>query len=95
MVQPFGLTNTAATYQEAAMDRFANQFAPTINMVQIQQLPNECLHTILEEGPESKSSGSTKTITETIPIYPQFSLGFGGELFLVSLDSPLRDGETN
>ena len=67
----------------------ADQPAPMINMVQIRtDLPDDTLHTILEESPEPYSEGSTSTC-------PPFLLGFGRELFMVSHDSVAIDGETS
>ena len=59
-----------------------------IKMVQIQQLPDDTLHTILEESLEPYSKGSTSNC-------PPFPLGFGRELFMVSHDSVAIDGETS
>ena len=65
-----------------------DQPAPTVNMVQLWQLPDETLTTILEESPEPYSKGSTSSC-------PPFPLGFGRELFMVSHDSIAVDGETS
>ena len=66
----------------------ADQPAPTVNMVQLRQLPDDTLHTILEESPEPYSEGSTNSCSS-------FPLGFGRELFMVSHDSIAVDGETS
>jgi len=67
----------------------ADQPAPMINMVQIRtDLPDDMLHTILEESPKPYSEGSTSTC-------PPFPLGFGRELFMVSHDSVAIYGETS
>ena len=66
----------------------ADQPALMINMVQIQiDLQDDTLHIILEESPEPYSEGSTSTC-------PPFLPGFGRELFMVSHDSIVIDGET-
>lgn len=64
-------------------------------MVQISQIQDESLHTILEEDPSSELQGSTNTLTKTVPHCPCFPPGFGGELFMVSIDSQTRDNETD
>ena len=66
----------------------ADQPMPMVNMVQIQQLSDEMLNTILEESPEPYSEGSTNNC-------PPFPLGFGRDLFMVSHDSVAVDGETS
>ena len=67
----------------------ADQPAPMVNMVQVQiDLPDDTLHTILEESPKPYSEGSTNS-------YPSFPLGFGRELFMVSHESVAVDGETS
>ena len=66
----------------------ADQLVPIVNMVQIRQLLDETLHTILEESPEPYFEGSTSSC-------PPFPLGFGRELFMVSHDSVAVDGETS
>ena len=67
----------------------ADQLAPMINMVQIRtDLPDDTLHTILEEIPKPYFEGSTSTC-------PPFPPGFGRELFMVSHDSVAIDGETS
>ena len=67
----------------------ADQPAPMVNMVQIRtDLPDDTLHTILEESPEPYSEVSTSSC-------PSFPLGFGRELFMVSHDSVPIDGETS
>ena len=50
-----------------------------VNMVQIQQLLDDTLHTILEESPKPYIKGSTSNC-------PPFPPGFGRELFMVSHD---------
>ena len=60
-----------------------------VNKVKIQtDLPDEMLHTILEESPELYSDGSTNSC-------PSFPPGFGREVFMVSHDSVAVDGETS
>ena len=66
----------------------ANQPAPMVNMVQIQQLLDDMLHTILEESPEPYSEGSANSC-------PSFPPSFGRGLFMVSHDSVAIDGETS
>lgn len=108
-LQAFGFANVVSSYQRALTrdiaDRvtsdlgLANQStdrcAPTINMVQISQIQDESLHTILEEDLSSESQGSTSTHTETAPPCLRFPLGFGGELFMVSVDSRTCNNETD
>ena len=60
-----------------------------INKVEIQtDLPDETLHTILEESPKPYSEASANSC-------PSFSLGLGRELFMLSHDSFAVDGETS
>ena len=59
-----------------------------IKMVQIQQLPDDTLHTILEESLEPYSESSANSC-------PSFPLGLRRELFMVSHDSVAIDGETS
>ena len=68
MALPFGLISIVATYQDALRGKFADQvgdiypladqivdqLSPTVNMLQIGQHPEESLHTILEENPDSE-----------------------------------------
>ena len=65
-----------------------DQPAPMVNMVQLWQLPDETLTTILEESPEPYFKGSTNSC-------PPFPPGFGIELFMVSHNSVAVDGETS
>ena len=79
MALPFGLTNITATYQEALWGKFADQVGDVhpladqiadqlpsaVNMLHVGQCPGASLQTILEENPDSKSQGSTKTVAET------------------------------
>ena len=64
-------------------------------MLQIGQRPDESLHTILEENPDSESQGSTKTIVETTAAQPPFPPFRGGGIFNVSINIPPWDGETD
>ena len=57
-------------------------------MVQIRQLPDEMLYTILKESPKPYFEGSTISC-------PPFPLGFGRGLFMVSHDNIAVDGETS
>ena len=61
-------------------------------MLHVGQRPEASLHTILEENPDSESQGSMETVAtaEQLP-FPSFR---GGAIFNVSVDSPLREGET-
>ena len=62
---PFGLANTAATYQDALRGKFADQVGdihpladqlpPTVNMLHASRCPGASLQTILEESPDSES----------------------------------------
>ena len=56
---PFGLANTAATYQDALRGKFTDQIAdqlpPTVNMLNASRGPGASLQTILEENPDSES----------------------------------------
>lgn len=69
----------------------ADQFAPIVNMVHIHQLDDDSLLPILEEHLGSESEGSTGTADSSTIIPRRFS----GELFMVSHDSTIHDGETN
>ena len=66
---PFGLTNAAATYQDALRGKFADQIADqlplTVNMLHANRGPRTSLQTILEENPDSESQGSMETLAET------------------------------
>ena len=100
---------TATIHQDALRGKFTDQvgdiyplanpiidqLSPTINMLQIGLHPTESLHTILEENPDSKSQGSTKTITKTVAVQPPFPPFRGGKIFNVSVDIPPWDGETD
>jgi len=75
---------------------FADQVTPMVNMVHIQPYVEESLHTILEESPSFESSGSSETVDEiAATVLTPPSPTTGGELFLVSLDIPPRDGEND
>ena len=76
-------------------DPIADQLSLTVNMLQIGRCPKASPHTILEENPDSKSQGSTETITETTAVQPHFPPFRGGGIFNVSIDSPPWDGETD
>ena len=66
---PFGLANTAATYQDALRGKFADQVGdihpladqvvdrlpPTVNMLHASRCPGASLQTILEENQDSES----------------------------------------
>ena len=109
MALPFGLTNVAATYQDALRGKFADQagdiypladqiadqLPPTVNMLHIGRFPKASLQTILEENPDFESQGSTKTIAKTTAVQPLFPPFRGGGIFNVSIDSPPRDGDTD
>ena len=76
---PFGLANTAATYQDALKGKFtdqvgdihpltdqiANQLLPTVNMLHANRCPGASLQTIPEETLGYESQGSMETLTET------------------------------
>jgi hypothetical protein len=72
--------------------------APTVNIVDIRQIKQDSLSTILEEGTGSTDSHGTN-YTHLIDSYgqefPAFPPGFGGAIFAVSNDEPPRDGETD
>ena len=53
-------------------DLIADQLSPTVNMLQIGRRPEASLHTILEENLDSKSQGSTETITKTTTVQSPF-----------------------
>ena len=69
MALPFGLANTAATYQDALRGKFTDQVGdihpladqitdqlpPTVNMLHASQGPGASLQTILEENLDSES----------------------------------------
>ena len=69
MALPFGLTNVAATYQDALRGKFADQVGDihrladqiadqllsAVNMLHVGRRPGASLQTILEENPDSKS----------------------------------------
>ena len=105
---PFGLTNVAATYQNALRGKFADQVGdvhplsdqitdqplPAINMLHVGRCPRASLQTILEENLDSKSQGSMETVTKTTAEQLPFPPFRGGAIFNVSVDSPPREGET-
>jgi hypothetical protein len=68
-------------------------------MVDIRQIGQDSLSTILEEGTRSTDSHETSYTRTLIDPYGQeflaFPPGFGGTIFAVSNDEPPRDGETN
>ena len=68
----------------------SDQPMPVVNMVNIRQLLEEPLHSVLDESPNECSKGSTKTTSSC----PSFPLRFGGMIFHVSHDSVTRDGDT-
>ena len=102
MALPFGLANTAATFQDALRgkfanqmgdshpfaDQFANQPPPVINMLHVSRRPGVSLHTILQESLGFESQDSTETLAETST--EQFPLPplRGGAIFNVNVDSP-------
>ena len=63
-------------------------------MLHIGRRPRASLQTILEENLDSESQGSMETIIETTVEQPPFPPFRGGGIFNVSVDSPLREGET-
>ena len=71
---PFGLANTATTYQDALRGKFADQladqFPPTVNMLHAGRDLGASLQTILEENPDSESQGSTEPLAETFTKQP-------------------------
>jgi hypothetical protein len=73
--------------------------APTINVVEIRQIREDSLSTILEESTGSTGPhGANYTHTLIDPygeVFPAFPPGFGGAVFAVSNDEPTRDGETD
>jgi hypothetical protein len=73
--------------------------APTVNVVEIRQIGEDSLSTILEESTGStESHGTNHTRTLIDPYgqeFPTFPPGFGGAIFAVSNDEPPRDGETD
>jgi len=89
---PFGLANTATTYQDALRGKFADQladqFPPTVNMLHAGRDLGASLQTILEENPDSESQGSTEPLAETFTKQPPLLPFRGGAIFNVSIDSP-------
>ena len=99
---PFGLTNVAATYQDALRGKFADQAGdthpltdqlaiqppPAINMLHIGRCPRASLQTIPEENPGSESQGSTETLTETFTEQLLLPPFWGGTIFNVSINNP-------
>jgi hypothetical protein len=73
--------------------------APTVNVVELRQIGEDSLSTILEESTGStESHGTSYTCTLIDPYGQEFSAfppGFGGVIFTVSNDEPPRDGETD
>jgi hypothetical protein len=73
--------------------------APTINVVEIRQIGEDSLSTILEESTWSiESYGTSYTHTLIDPYGKEFSAfppGFGGAIFAVSNDEPPHDGKTD
>ena len=79
MALPFGLTNVAATYQDALRGKFADQVGdahplvdqlavqppPTVNMLHIGRCPGASLKTIPKENLGFESQGSMETLVET------------------------------
>ena len=69
MALPFGLTNSAANYQDALRGKFtdqvgdihpladqiADQLLPIVNMLHASRHPEASLQTIPEENPDSES----------------------------------------
>jgi hypothetical protein len=72
---------------------------PIVNVVEIKQIREDLLSTILEESTGStKSHGISYTRTLIDPYGQEFLAfppGFGGTVFAVSNDEPPHDGETN
>ena len=71
------------------------QFAPAISTVQIHQLDDDSLLPILEVDPRAKSKGTIKTITDLIASSPSPPRCFPREIFMISVDSVARNGETD
>jgi hypothetical protein len=73
--------------------------APTVNVVEIRQIKEDSLSTILEESTGStRPHGTNHTRTLIDPYgedFPAFPLGFRGVVFTVSNDEPPRDGKTD
>jgi hypothetical protein len=73
--------------------------APTVNVVEIRQIREDSLSTILEEGTGSTESHGTSYTRTLIDPFGQeflaFPPGFGGAVFAISNDEPPRDGETD
>ena len=107
MSLPFGLANTAATYQDALRGKFADQVGDIhpladqitdqlphmVNMLHASRCPGASLQTILKENPDSGSQGSTETLVETFTEQLLLPPFRGGAIFNVSVDSPPRNGE--
>ena len=105
---PFGLSSVIATYQDALRGKFTDQVGDihpladqiidqlplAINMLHVGRCPRASLQTILEENLDSESQGSMETIAEATAEQPPFPPFHGGAIFNVSVDSPLREGET-
>jgi hypothetical protein len=76
-----------------------DHLAPTVNVVEIRQIGEDSLSTILEEGTRSTKSHGTSYTRTLIDPYGQeflaFPPGFGGAVFTVSNNEPPRDGETD
>jgi hypothetical protein len=72
---------------------------PTVNIVEIKQIGEDSLSTILEESTGSTISHRTNYTCTLIDPYGQeflaFPPGFVGTIFAVSNDEPPRDGETD
>ena len=100
MALPFGLSNIAATYQDALRGKFADQvgdvhpltdqLSSAVNMLYVGRCPRTSLQTILEENLDFESQRSTETVAETTA--EQVPPFHGGIIFNVS--SPPWEGET-
>jgi hypothetical protein len=73
--------------------------APTINVVEIRQIGEGSLSTILEESIESTESHGTNYTRTLIDLYGReflaFPPGFGGAILTISNDEPPSEGETD
>ena len=102
MALPFGLANTAATFQDALRGKFADQVGdvhsladqiadqppPIVNMLHIGRRSGASLRTIPEENLDSESQGSTKTIAKTTTELLPLPPLRGGAIFNISVDNP-------
>jgi hypothetical protein len=72
---------------------------PTVNVVEIRQIREDSLSTMLEESTRSTESHGTNYTHTLIDPYGQeflsFPPGFGGVVFVVNNDEPPHDGETD